>query len=759
MTSFCKTFALLLLIVLTACHRGDNRTRPPMPPPVVEEQWGREAIGANALHAQGITGTGVQIGIADTFFQHTSTALDDAGKLTCRNACVRSNSRNNSEHGHFVSVITLGDRDNEEIYGVAYNARLLFRGLSLGVGGLVDYRPTSPGDLAGNSLSTLGALQSLRGADIINMSFTLLGLVSNPIYSDAATGFSILINEASAKADPMDDSEKRRIYVVAAGNDNGDVIAEGVTNVRAESQEVCAQDPARMCLIADSPALLAGMAYFAPNELDGYWIAAVATDEDGEIADFSNRCGVAGKSCIAAPGVDITSLISDGTAAPSSGTSFSAPHISGALALLIDHYTDKMTGEEMMMREQIVERLFATADKSGAYARDAILDDMRALSTDCNRIDEPDPNPMFPLCEFNAIYGQGVVDLQNAIAPQGALRLALDGDINGAFRPFAGTRFAAAGAFGDAFTRSRIRLALFDSLNAPFFVPLAALATVPASGAAARLLTFPPQAKTYMYRGTHFTARSLAPADDPLLWPLLSFGQTGAAFSLSRGRGSGGFFIGSDSIGSDSSGGRAFYGAQAAYAPNASMRMQAGFLWEEDSILGGYSLGGFGASGRTGSFFTSLHFSQKLGGGDLSFRVHGGASESRGKDRGRDKGANGIARDFSTLLTSSFAAEWRWRDTERPEDFFALRVSQPLRVEKGSVALDYAYSRAASGIIYRARDRLSLAPSGRALALDVIYQTPFAGGKARLAANYTHNAGHYRGRHDIAAGLAFVRYF
>ena len=43
------------------------------------------------------------------------------------------------------------------------------------------------------------------------------------------------------------------------------------------------------------------MAYFI-EEIQGHSIAVVSVDEEGQISDFSSRCGVSKDYCIAAPG-------------------------------------------------------------------------------------------------------------------------------------------------------------------------------------------------------------------------------------------------------------------------------------------------------------------------------------------------------------------------------------------------------------------------------------------------------------------------
>ena len=57
-------------------------------------------------------------------------------------------------------------------------------------------------------------------------------------------------------------------------------------------------------MVASSPSLDAGLAaHFA--ELRGHTVAVVAIREDGEIDEYSNRCGLAAEWCVAAPGDDI----------------------------------------------------------------------------------------------------------------------------------------------------------------------------------------------------------------------------------------------------------------------------------------------------------------------------------------------------------------------------------------------------------------------------------------------------------------------
>ena len=191
--------------------------------------------------------------------------------------------------------------------------------------------------------------------------------------------------EVMAQADTP--AADRTIYVWAAGNAQGELHPDGAVE-EAASVEVLPGLPARV------PALR------------GHSLAVVATDPSGEIAGFSNHCGIAGDYCLAAPGTDVNGPIPNnycptGTAecyAGASGTSAAAPIVSGGVALLAQHYRDQLGNDE------IVTRLLRTANKEGIYADEQV-------------------------------YGQGFLDLDTATRPVGETRLLMGRSLTGPSRP------------------------------------------------------------------------------------------------------------------------------------------------------------------------------------------------------------------------------------------------------------------------------------------------------------------------------------
>jgi subtilase-type serine protease len=105
----------------------------------------------------------------------------------------------------------------------------------------------------------------------------------------------------------------------------------------------------------------------------GRIIVVVATDSQKVIADYSNTCGVAAEWCIAAPGGTddnrlerpIYSTYTSGGYAALQGTSMAAPHVAGAVAVLIEAFPTYSPS-------QITNILFETAEDLGAAGTDAI---------------------------------------------------------------------------------------------------------------------------------------------------------------------------------------------------------------------------------------------------------------------------------------------------------------------------------------------------------------------------------------------------
>ena len=159
------------------------------------------------------------------------------------------------------------------------------------------------------------------------------------------------------------------------------------------------------------------------SKLLGSWIVVAAADTNGAIASWSNRCGIAASYCLTAPGSNIVGLYGNQLAL-GSGTSFAAPIVSGGIALLMQEWP-YLTGA------QITSLLLRTANKTGIYAN-------------------------------SAIYGQGMINLSAATAPQGAVVIPTGAAVSSSSLPLAQSGLSLPSSFGHVDTLGSSIMVLDD---------------------------------------------------------------------------------------------------------------------------------------------------------------------------------------------------------------------------------------------------------------------------------------------------------
>lgn len=329
------------------------------------------AIGASTAYARGADGNGVVVAIIDTRFD--SDHPEYAGRVHAASREVLDSgiglpdlSGDTTNHGTAVANIAIGGRNGNSRMGVAYGATIL----GLGVANSGASSQISDGSLITDAI----IYAADNGADVINHSF--LGAFSNE--SERAN--------YGGPSNTWRDTYQRVItdgimLVVAAGNEG-----------RANPSTIMSHDPTHYAALA------------------GHMIVAVGTDTGtGLISSESDRCGVTQNWCMAAPGWSVGVMPNDSgdreAAYIGSGTSFAAPVIAGAYALI------KQTWPELTATE-IQTLMFATAFDAGAAGVDAI-------------------------------YGHGILDLAAAFTPFGGLRA--QSQSNQDFTPEPGSSMAASG--------------------------------------------------------------------------------------------------------------------------------------------------------------------------------------------------------------------------------------------------------------------------------------------------------------------------
>ena len=137
-----------------------------------------------------------------------------------------------------------------------------------------------------------------------------------------------------------------------------------------------------------------------------------SVNANNQISSFSNKAGTSANFYVVAPGEAIRAIDNVGDAVVGTGTSMSAPHVSGAAALLKQAFPH-LTGA------QIVDLILRTATDLGAPGTDAV-------------------------------YGRGLLNVAGAMAPVGTASIPTETMSSGASLPLSTSSLRLGAAFGDA---------------------------------------------------------------------------------------------------------------------------------------------------------------------------------------------------------------------------------------------------------------------------------------------------------------------
>jgi hypothetical protein len=341
---------------------------------------------ATAAWSQGVTGKGAKIAVVDSGIDTDNPEfagrIDPASRDVAGNGTVEAV----DDHGTQVALIAAAARNNAGIVGIAYGATIAaFRADRPGSCASADGCVFDDRDIAAGIDHAVSA-----GATVINLSLggespssTLLDSVQRA----TAAGLVIIVsagNEGDG-SDPKIDPNQPNPF------------AAGVRN--AGGQNV---------------------------------IIAGSVNDEGQFSAFSNKAGSQAQYFLSALGERVCCVYKDGVlfteTTPSgtfvtlvSGTSFSAPQISGAVALLKQAFPN-LTGAQM------VSLLLSSARDAGATGTDTT-------------------------------YGRGILDIAAAFAPRGATTLA--GSTTAV--ALGDDTAVASGPMGDAFGQTPLSAVVLDS--------------------------------------------------------------------------------------------------------------------------------------------------------------------------------------------------------------------------------------------------------------------------------------------------------
>ena len=321
--------------------------------------WGLAQINAATAYARiaGRDGPGTAPGAGRVAVIDNGIDADhwEFDGLATSETCHPSLGCGDRSHGTPVASVIAARRDNTLIFDPPEAARYNFHGVAWGIDRLDmlsipfssrsgNYMGIAPEAVDNGVHGLAGYFSALQQpADFVNMSFGTSGLVEN---YDRST-FEELYAPAIQTLAQTDKATGKTILVMAAGN------AHGVSCASPEPNCVGGR------IDATSPGIYAGLPVFEQS-LQSHMVAVAATDRNGGIASFSNRCGVAAKWCIAAPG-DWMRLASynynEGPPPkeqrgydPTRGTSFAAPFVTGGLAVLKHWFQSQLANEALLER-------------------------------------------------------------------------------------------------------------------------------------------------------------------------------------------------------------------------------------------------------------------------------------------------------------------------------------------------------------------------------------------------------------------------
>lgn len=721
MRSWLLSSSILAALSLSACGGGGSNSgvatlpapppvstpSPPVPPTPItkptnenfdtaELRQSNAAVASNAIQAYqaGASGAGVKVGVVDTGLN--PNLVEFAGRIDPASRDVVGGRPMQDVYGHGTAVASIiaGARNDAATHGIAFNATIVMM------------KADAPGSCPSNCyfVNIADAIDAARvaGARVINLS----------IGGDARSDITDAVRRAA---------QAGMVIVIGAGNNTS-------LNPTGLAQSIAAAAPGQVIIVG---ALGAG----SGSEITY-----------NQLLHYSNQAGNSAGSFLTAPGYLINVVVPSGGVDQLSGTSFSAPVVTGAIALLAEAFPH-------LTARQLVQLLMATADDIGSTGPDST-------------------------------YGQGRLNIGRAFQPIGRTNLA--GSMTPVSTNANGTLPAGA---GDAATSRYLRAVVLDAYQRAFEINIAStlrrsdearplersIALMPVHYGA-KLGRFQVSIGLEPVRFAKQTADEGSVKPDLLATSIMfqpsksgayAFGVGVPAQLLSKAMNessAGSFFVNGDDtqVGFETMARTAFVaregfrnmsltwsaelgtvprhgksGAPAAYKltrlaianreKHRQVSIQISHLAEDATVLGG-SLGE--VFGRKGANTTELAL-------ETGLELGHGISATALMRRGWTVFGAGI------LSTSAYSLTLTKSGIQSREDQLSIRVSQPIRIDRGgaSMVLPTSYDYETGSASY-STSFLPLSPHGREVTAEAAYFRRFGRGSFNANAFARLNPGH-----------------
>lgn len=289
------------------------------------------AIGAQDAYARGITGKGVKVGVMDTGFAGEGNFLK--GKITNSRNYVENSKQTTTRHGDSVSMIIAG------------NYTPTWRGGSAEAGN------GYAGGIAPGAMLSQAHLFDTGGT----VSYNTIANAYNDFLSD---GVSIVNHSISIRRWELGETGQSR--------DAGLHVLKSITSHQIQNNGMLlvwsASNDAK-----DHPADWGALQLLDEKLQTGGYLTVVATDLDGVLEPYSNKCGPVAKWCLAAPvPVYMPGNAIDDTPQRFAGTSAAAPVVTASAALVQEAFP-------YLRGDQIGQVLLGTAKDLGAPGVDKVF--------------------------------------------------------------------------------------------------------------------------------------------------------------------------------------------------------------------------------------------------------------------------------------------------------------------------------------------------------------------------------------------------
>ncbi|MBI3420163.1 MAG: S8 family serine peptidase, partial [Proteobacteria bacterium] len=349
------------VIALTICEGGGGGGGTSTTSTSIDDEFNAQytlkIIGAKQAYKRGFTGQGIVVGLIDTGLRITSSEFfgrvssDGGFDFTTNTSGMPTDESLLNPHGTEVAGVLAANRNFVGMHGVAYNALI---------------QPLRVFDVNGSPVDDFAPAINYaisHGTRIINGSYG-----PSNVEGFETLGHQVIFDwDMSAATAYLNAVSSGAILVFPAGNEFAVAPTVGQNPT----------GPGFLPFIRPSNANITSAAGGAYRDIDGNVITSdfsalepntivvVGTNRDLTMRVDSNRCGVAKDWCMAAPATNIFTTL-DGVYTTVNGTSFAAPQVAGAAAILKQEFPS-LTGAE------IVDILLSTATDLGTAGVDVVF--------------------------------------------------------------------------------------------------------------------------------------------------------------------------------------------------------------------------------------------------------------------------------------------------------------------------------------------------------------------------------------------------